>query len=51
MEQENQSAKDYTGLEIAVIGMNGRFPQAENIEQFWECLKAGKECSTFFSDD
>jgi acyl transferase domain-containing protein/thioesterase domain-containing protein len=40
-----------SGLEIAVIGMSGRFPQASNIQIFWENLKAGKECITFFSLD
>lgn len=27
------------GLEIAVIGMSGRFPGAKNIVEFWENLK------------
>lgn len=31
---------------IAVIGMVGRFPMAENTEQFWENLKNGKDCIT-----
>jgi acyl transferase domain-containing protein len=43
---------DYTseGLDIAVIGMAGRFPEAKNIHEFWENLKKGKESITFFSD-
>lgn len=40
----------YTGLEIAVIGMSGRFPDAMNIKQFWENLKNGRESISFFSD-
>ncbi|MGD2086567.1 MAG: SDR family oxidoreductase [Candidatus Aminicenantes bacterium] len=40
-----------TGLEIAVIGMAGRFPGAANIEQFWENLKNGVESIAFFTDD
>ncbi|MCP5105272.1 MAG: polyketide synthase, partial [bacterium] len=36
-----------TGLEIAVIGMSGRFPGARNIERFWENLKNGVESITF----
>ncbi|MGD2085221.1 MAG: SDR family NAD(P)-dependent oxidoreductase [Candidatus Aminicenantes bacterium] len=39
------------GLEIAVIGMAGRFPGAKNIEQFWENLKNGIEAITFFSKE
>jgi acyl transferase domain-containing protein/thioesterase domain-containing protein len=30
--------------EIAVIGMAGRYPEAENLEEFWLNLKAGKDC-------
>jgi acyl transferase domain-containing protein/acyl carrier protein len=39
------------GLEIAVIGMSGRFPGAGNIEEFWENLKNGVESIIFFSDE
>jgi natural product biosynthesis luciferase-like monooxygenase protein/amino acid adenylation domain-containing protein len=35
--------KDSNGLEIAVIGMAGRFPSADNTEQFWQLLFSGKE--------
>ena len=28
---------------IAVIGMSGRFPGAENPEEFWECLEKGED--------
>jgi phthiocerol/phenolphthiocerol synthesis type-I polyketide synthase E len=38
-----------SGLEIAVIGMSGRFPQAPNVQAYWENLKQGKECISFFS--
>ena len=42
---------NYTGLEIAVIGMSGRFPQANSIHELWANLKEGKEMITFFSDE
>lgn len=29
---------------IAIIGMSGRFPGAENVNEFWENIKLGKEC-------
>ncbi len=29
---------------IAIIGMSGKFPQSENLEEFWENLLAGKDC-------
>lgn len=31
---------------IAIIGMAGRFPEADDIGEFWENLKAGKDCIT-----
>ena len=36
--------------EIAVIGMAGRFPGADNLAQFWRNLQHGIESITFFSD-
>jgi amino acid adenylation domain-containing protein len=35
---------------IAIIGMAGRFPGAETVEQLWSNLVAGKESISFFSD-
>jgi acyl transferase domain-containing protein/acyl carrier protein len=43
---KNQS----TGLEIAIIGMAGRFPGAKNIDEFWKNLENGVESISFFSD-
>ena len=31
---------------IAVIGLSGRYPQAEDLEQFWDNLMAGRDCIT-----
>ncbi len=42
---------DYTGLEIAIIGMAGRFPKAKNIDEFWQNIRAGVESIKLFSDD
>ncbi|MEH2206133.1 MAG: SDR family oxidoreductase [Nostoc sp.] len=39
-----------TGLEIAIIGMSGCFPEAENIEQFWHNLRDGVESIHRFND-
>jgi acyl transferase domain-containing protein/acyl carrier protein len=39
----------YTGLEIAVIGMSGRFPGAKSLDEFWNNLKNGVESITFFT--
>jgi acyl transferase domain-containing protein/enoyl-CoA hydratase/carnithine racemase/acyl carrier protein len=31
---------------IAVIGMAGQFPQAKNVEEFWQNIAAGRDCIT-----
>jgi polyketide synthase PksM len=31
-------------LDIAVIGLSGRYPQARNTREFWENLRDGKDC-------
>jgi acyl transferase domain-containing protein len=45
---ENENINE-TGLEIAVIGMVGRFPGARNLEEFWENIKSGVESVSHFS--
>jgi acyl transferase domain-containing protein len=40
-----------SGIEIAVIGMSGRFPGAKDIEQFWQNLCDGVESIKFFTDE
>ncbi|MEL6439651.1 MAG: type I polyketide synthase [Cyanobacteria bacterium J06621_8] len=35
---------------VAIIGMDGRFPGADNVEQFWHNLRQGVESISFFSD-
>lgn len=47
MKKENS----LNGLEIAVIGMVGRFPGARDIDEFWDNLKNGIESIAFFSDE
>ncbi|RCX16556.1 phosphopantetheine binding protein [Anaerobacterium chartisolvens] len=36
---------------IAVIGVSGRFPGAKNTAEFWDRLKSGQECITYFSKE
>ena len=40
-----------TGFEVAVIGMAGRFPGAQNVDEFWSNLKDGVESISFFSHE
>jgi acyl transferase domain-containing protein len=35
---------------IAIIGISGRFPKAQNLEEFWQNLRDGVESISFFSD-
>jgi len=48
-EDKTNGTVKYTGLEIAVIGMAGRFPGAKDIHEFWENLKNSVETISFFS--
>ena len=32
---------DRNGLEIAIIGLTGRFPGAKNVAEYWQNLRAG----------
>ncbi|HEU4322646.1 MAG TPA: SDR family NAD(P)-dependent oxidoreductase, partial [Roseiflexaceae bacterium] len=36
---------------VAIVGMAGRFPGADDIEQFWANLRDGVESITFFSEE
>ncbi|WP_045825685.1 SDR family NAD(P)-dependent oxidoreductase [Teredinibacter turnerae] len=32
--------------EVAIVGVAGRYPQAENVDKFWQNLISGKDCIT-----
>jgi amino acid adenylation domain-containing protein len=36
---------------IAIIGLEGRFPEARNAAEFWRNLVEGKDCITRFTDE
>ncbi|EGD45657.1 Mycocerosate synthase., 6-deoxyerythronolide-B synthase [Ruminiclostridium papyrosolvens DSM 2782] len=42
---ENPESQQYREP-IAIIGLSGRYPQAKDIQEYWENLKAGKDCIT-----
>ncbi|MFT3904332.1 MAG: amino acid adenylation domain-containing protein [Niabella sp.] len=49
---KHRSGVKHTGKEgIAIIGMSGRFPGADSIEEYWEVLKNAKETITFFAEN
>ncbi|HBL31773.1 MAG TPA: hypothetical protein DD490_33540, partial [Acidobacteria bacterium] len=39
------------GLDVAVIAMNGRFPESPDLGRFWQNLRGGVECVTFYSKE
>ncbi|WP_184543413.1 polyketide synthase [Mucilaginibacter sp. FT3.2] len=40
---------DNSNQDIAIIGMAGRFPGANTIDEFWELLSEGRETTRFFT--
>src|SRR5215212_11166318 len=43
--------ESFDGAEIAIIGMTGRLPGANDLDLFWQNLRDGVESITFFSDE
>ncbi|SKB15922.1 hypothetical protein PL11201_80232 [Planktothrix sp. PCC 11201] len=41
---ESPENRSRSNQDIAIIGLSGRYPQAKNIDEFWQNLKAGKNC-------
>ena len=48
-ESHHQQALDECS--VAVIGMAGKFPGADNIEQYWRLLESGSEGIRAFDND
>ncbi len=48
---EKPNSLDFAGSDIAIVGMSGRFPGAEDLGAFWRNLKDGVEAISFFSDE
>ena len=40
-----------SSTDIAIIGMAGRFPGADSVEEYWKNLSAGRDCIHRFSDE
>ncbi|WP_323868803.1 SDR family NAD(P)-dependent oxidoreductase [Xenorhabdus szentirmaii] len=41
----------FTGLEVAVVGMAGQFPGADNVSEFWEMLRGGIDGISSLTED
>ena len=50
IKRKKVSSKPIIDNDIAIIGMNGRFPGADSIEAFWRNLVEAKETIHFFTD-
>lgn len=48
---KNRTSGHLESHDIAIIGMAGQFPGADNLTTFWENLKNGVETISFFSDE
>lgn len=40
-----------SGLEIAIVGLSGRFPGADDVDAFWRNIRDGVESVSQFTDD
>jgi 3-oxoacyl-(acyl-carrier-protein) synthase/enoyl-CoA hydratase/carnithine racemase/acyl carrier protein len=43
---KSETSPQKTNSAIAIIGMAGKFPQADNLQTFWENIISGKDCVT-----
>ncbi|MDQ2792535.1 MAG: amino acid adenylation domain-containing protein [Bacteroidota bacterium] len=45
------SAAEYPAGDVAIIGMAGRFPGAQTVDELWEVLREGRETTRFFGPE
>lgn len=48
---KSQQEKTVGALDVAIIGVSGRYPGARNIQEFWKNLRDGKDCITEIPKD
>ncbi|MFJ2995361.1 SDR family NAD(P)-dependent oxidoreductase [Pandoraea sp. NPDC087047] len=48
--QRYEALTDATGLEIAIVGMSGRFPDAPDVDALWRNIRDGVESVSEFGD-
>ena len=51
MEMDKNQTEPDNNLDIAIIGMAGRFPGANNLKEFWDNLKHGVESIHFYPEE
>ena len=50
IEKTTENKTSDNNIEVAIVGISGRFPGADNVDELWEILKNGKETIGFVSD-
>lgn len=51
MRLRRRAMENIRGLKIAIVGMSGRFPGAETVDEFWQNIAGKEESIRFFSDE
>ena len=49
--RKQKQRRTFSGSDIAIIGMSGRFPGASNINEFWDNLRDGVESISVFTPE
>ncbi|MDF2871824.1 MAG: pksL 6, partial [Anaerocolumna sp.] len=49
-EKEDKEEKNISS-DIAIIGLGGKYPQSEDLNEYWENLKSGRNCITEIPED
>lgn len=47
----SHESSEPSGLEIAIVGLSGRFPGADDVDAFWRNIRDGVESVSRFTDD
>ncbi len=48
---EAEEVRREKGVDIAIIGVSGCYPEAKNVQEFWRNLRDGKDCITEIPKD
>ncbi|MFT5283889.1 MAG: non-ribosomal peptide synthase protein (TIGR01720 family) [Planctomycetota bacterium] len=47
----DEQSDEYTGFEVAIVGVAGRFPGASDVAAFWQNLRGGVESIVFMTEE
>ncbi|SFR98106.1 non-ribosomal peptide synthetase [Anaeromicropila populeti] len=50
-EQVSARDKSISSMDIAIIGVSGKYPMAEDIYEFWDNLRNGKDCVSIIPEE